>query len=544
MRWMTMAFLCALTVLAGASSGLAAYSLEQAWTADVFMNNTDAAFNPADQNIYVTSEVSLGAGSTAGDGVISQIDKDGNVLSANWMGTEAGDGPLDNPKGILFDGGGIYVVEKGQMDQYDKDTLALLASYTVGGATKKNSLQDVVKGADGRIYCSYPNRDIIDVVVGDAFEQFSLEALGPGNMAAGAEGLYVAGENSIWTVSYADGSAAQIYQSDVPVYGIDGDGAGNFFFVDADSIRVLNADNSVEKLIDLPFTTEPTTGEGAGLPFATDLLYIDSLGLLIVHDSQAKVYAFTVSGGDEPGPGPDPEPEPVTPSAAEVLGWWWDPAEVGNGQAIETKLTRDNFIKMLWCTFDDAGAPVWYLSEPQTARDAQYLGELYTANAGAMEDVGEVDVTFTSGAAAGITYTVEGAGAAGKQVERFMSEALYPGELHPRGVSGFWVDPALINTGGFIECRGDSLYAAWYMTDENGDAIWYGFGGTPGNFPQAQNAITAPVIKYSGGNMIGAAPAGYITAEDMGQGTLTFNQDGSATFVFDGTTYNLQRDNF
>jgi hypothetical protein len=143
--------------LAGTLLGMGVAGAEaprQVWTVSGLKNPESAIHDPAADVIYVSntnSDVMV----KDGNGFISRLSPDGQVLDLEWVSS------LDSPTGLALAGGMLYAADIDRVVAIDPGKGAITARYHATGA---QFLNDIAAGADGRLFAGDMLTDTIWVL--------------------------------------------------------------------------------------------------------------------------------------------------------------------------------------------------------------------------------------------------------------------------------------------------------------------------------------------------------------------------------------------
>ena len=115
------------------------------WTADEGMNAPESVyFDEASGSIFV-SQIVGAPDQRDGEGHITRLDSDGNVVDAAWV-----EG-LDAPKGLRSHDGTLWVADIDRLIGISIETGEIVSEVAIDGAV---FLNDVATGDDGTVYVS------------------------------------------------------------------------------------------------------------------------------------------------------------------------------------------------------------------------------------------------------------------------------------------------------------------------------------------------------------------------------------------------------
>lgn len=126
------------------SSALSADELEKAWEMTGLSNPESVIYDHANGVLYV-SNVNGQADQKDGNGFISRVSMDGNIMDLQWVTG------LDAPKGLALRDNHLYVSDIDRLVEIDIATASI--SNTWADSTAK-FMNDVTASADGRVFVS------------------------------------------------------------------------------------------------------------------------------------------------------------------------------------------------------------------------------------------------------------------------------------------------------------------------------------------------------------------------------------------------------
>lgn len=103
------------------------------------------------EDIYYVANINGAPGAKDGNGFLSKVAPDGQVIALKWVDGAAKGTPLNAPKGMALAGGLLYVADIDTVRIYDKKTGKAKGTVAIKGAT---FLNDVAAGPDGTVYVS------------------------------------------------------------------------------------------------------------------------------------------------------------------------------------------------------------------------------------------------------------------------------------------------------------------------------------------------------------------------------------------------------
>ena len=211
------------------------------------------------EGVLYVSNVNGDAAAADGNGYISKLSLEGEILEKEWVTG------LDAPKGLALHDGKLYVSDIDKLVVIDTETGEIVASHDASGAT---FLNDVSAHEDGRVFVSDMMENQIWKLEGDQLELWlEDEALGnPNGVLAEGDRLLIATwgkpkedfstdvPGQLKAIDYATKEIQSL--GDEPVGNLDGleaDGEGGYLVTDwlSGSLYTFDADGKAEMIMDL-----------------------------------------------------------------------------------------------------------------------------------------------------------------------------------------------------------------------------------------------------------------------------------------------------
>lgn len=221
--------------------------LVPAWQTETSFEQPESVAYDSKQNLLFVSNVSGAPNEANGEGYISQLSVDGNLIEQHWLTG------LNAPKGMALVGDTLYVADIDQLVVIDTKNKKVSMRYPAPNA---KFLNDVATDAQGNVYVSDMFTNTIHRLSQGTFEVWLHDdALGAPN------GLLIEGKNLIvasWgnmTDGFATDIAGHLKTIDIaskkiqslgdktPAGNLDGlepDGEGNYFVTDWMTGKLLN----------------------------------------------------------------------------------------------------------------------------------------------------------------------------------------------------------------------------------------------------------------------------------------------------------------
>lgn len=145
--------LCTALVACGSDepppSGDASGDLPDLELRDVGFATPESALHDPQADVYLVSNISGDPFAVDGDGFISRIAPDGEVLALKWIEGGRGGVVLNAPKGMALDDAHLWIADIDHVRRFDRATGAPAGAVRVEGAS---FLNDVTIGPDGALY--------------------------------------------------------------------------------------------------------------------------------------------------------------------------------------------------------------------------------------------------------------------------------------------------------------------------------------------------------------------------------------------------------
>lgn len=149
------------------------YRLELLWETDTLLRTPESVLLDKSGEFLYVSNINLGPWEKDGNGFISKIDREGNILQLNWA-----EG-FNAPKGMGILGSSLFVADIGELVEVNIQTGEITNRVKIEGDPQLN---DITVGDDGVIYVSgsnsqkiyaYKNGIIEDYFSGSEGERFN-----------------------------------------------------------------------------------------------------------------------------------------------------------------------------------------------------------------------------------------------------------------------------------------------------------------------------------------------------------------------------------
>ncbi len=119
--------------------------LELAWESDTTLTTVEAVFYDTDRKRLYTSNIENGPWEMDGEGSLSILSTDGEILNRNWVRG------LNAPKGMGRKGNRLFVADVNAVVEIDIEQATIIKRHEPEGAT---NLNDITVSTDGTLYVS------------------------------------------------------------------------------------------------------------------------------------------------------------------------------------------------------------------------------------------------------------------------------------------------------------------------------------------------------------------------------------------------------
>ncbi len=228
---------------------------------------------------------------------------------------------------------------------------------------------------------------------------------------------------------------------------------------------------------------------------------------------------------------------------ATYSGLWWNQSESGWGMSLTQ---RDGIVFMAWYTYDDTGAPVWYVISNCPLTGGSCSGDIYAVSGGRavttlwnnpilkVSLVGKGTITFSDVNTGSFNFTLNGISRR-KEITR---QVFGTGTAAPvvDYTALYWAAPASSESGWGVSITQQfgTIFVALYTYDTLGKPIWY----VASNCPVAGTGCAAPLYQVNGGRVPSVAwgnPA--LDVKPVGNITFSFTEASNGTMSF--TIHNI-----
>ena len=254
-------------------------TLEFVWETDSLFDKPESAvFDGKKQVIYV-SNVNGQYCTKDGNGFISKVDLDGNILELNWATG------LNSPQGLALYGNKLYVADVDEIMEIDVDQEEIINKYKIDGA---KFLNDAASDKSGNIFVSDCKGNKIYKL-----ENNHVDIWSENPVLKGVNGLYCAEQNLfvlnmgtgiIYKVDYQTKEFSEFSSGIKNCDGIVPDGENGFFVSGAWQGECYHINSSGEKSLILNLGEEKT--------IVADIDYVPEKQMLLVPTLHKTLMAY------------------------------------------------------------------------------------------------------------------------------------------------------------------------------------------------------------------------------------------------------------
>ena len=278
---LSLTIICLLTVCCTVCFGQneASQKLTKIWETDTLFNKPESAvFNPEDGMIYV-SNINGEYLARDGNGFISRIDTNGNILNLKWI-----EG-LDNPQGLGIYKNNLYAADIDRVVMIDISKAQISRIYYADSA---RFLNDITVDKDGIVYISDSMENKIYRIKDDSIQVFLEDSFldNPNGLLALDNGLFVMNfiAGVINHVNLDENTYTQFADGILNCDGIVSDGQDGYFVTGAWQGEIFHLSPSGEKTLLLDLGKEKT--------ITADIGYIPEHHMLLVPTLNKTVIAY------------------------------------------------------------------------------------------------------------------------------------------------------------------------------------------------------------------------------------------------------------
>lgn len=228
----------------------------------------------------------------------------------------------------------------------------------------------------------------------------------------------------------------------------------------------------------------------------------------------------------------------VDTATAPMTGLWWNQNESGWG----ISLTQQGpVIFAAWYTYDQSGAPLWYVMSNCTVAGNGCNGDIYRVVGGTplttswsgsgkvVTKVGAGTFAFTDNNTGVLNYTVNGASG----IKNITRQIFASGTTGPAvDYSALWWNANESGWGISLTQQYGIIFVTMFTYDAGGNPVWY----VASYCPVSGSGCTGTLYKTSGGSAPTLPWVGPITATPVGTITFAFTDasNGTMSFMIDG----------
>jgi sugar lactone lactonase YvrE len=193
-----------------------------------FSTPESVCYDP-EADVYLVTNINGSPGAKDGNGFISRVSPDGEIIELKWIDGAADGVTLHAPKGMVLTSAGLYVADIDAVRLFDRETGEPQDAYPIKGASFLNDVtadeSEVIYVSDsglGSVHSITPDGTVSDIMLPGSIE-------GPNGLAVWDGAVYVTSGNGVFVIE--GDLIAQIFS--VPKGSLDG-----LVFLDGDNILV------------------------------------------------------------------------------------------------------------------------------------------------------------------------------------------------------------------------------------------------------------------------------------------------------------------
>lgn len=128
-----------------AKEGKANYRLELVWESDTLLRTPESVLFDRKRDILYVSNVNMNPWEKDGNGFISKMDREGNIIELKWI-----EG-LHGPKGMGISGNSLFIADIDDLVEADLETGQIINKIELSGQPQLN---DITVSSNGTVYVS------------------------------------------------------------------------------------------------------------------------------------------------------------------------------------------------------------------------------------------------------------------------------------------------------------------------------------------------------------------------------------------------------
>jgi hypothetical protein len=203
-------------IAAGATATFSPASLNGFLLQDAGFQTPESVVHDAEADVYLVSNINGSPSAEDGNGFISQVSPEGEIIALKWIDGEADGVTLNAPKGMALTETELWVTDITVVRIFDRNSGAPLGEVPVEGAS---FLNDAAAGPDGDIWISDSNNETLHRIAPDHSVEQVAEVTNINGIAIVDGEVLVTSSQSIVAVQM-DGSSSEV--APVPSSGLDG----------------------------------------------------------------------------------------------------------------------------------------------------------------------------------------------------------------------------------------------------------------------------------------------------------------------------------
>lgn len=238
------------------------FKITEVWRTDTILMTPESVIYDGARDLLYVSNMNLEPRMKDGNGFISRVDMNGNILDLHWI-----DG-LSSPKGLAIVGDTLYAADVDELVLMDINAGMIIRKILIPGGKMIN---DITSDADGTLYISDSDADKIYQYSNGKISDWMTEGLsGPNGLLIDGERILIASQGSndyasadmrtkekvllTENINHADGIAF----TGIPGYYFVSDWNGEIFIINPDysKVSVLNSIEQGSNTADLAYNQD------------------------------------------------------------------------------------------------------------------------------------------------------------------------------------------------------------------------------------------------------------------------------------------------
>jgi subtilisin family serine protease len=222
-------------------------------------------------------------------------------------------------------------------------------------------------------------------------------------------------------------------------------------------------------------------------------------------------------------------------SSASYSGLWWNASESGWGISLTQ---RGSIIFMAWYTYDQSGAPVWYVMSNCAVSGAGCTGDIYAVTGGksptvpwsgtgiAVSKAGSGTFAFSDANNGSLNYSLNGVSGIKSITRQIFANGATPPAVD---YTALWWNASESGWGVSLTQQFGTIFVALYTYDASGKPIWY----VASNCPVVGSGCSGPLYQVTNGSVPTSPWNGAnLAVKEVGTISFAFSDGSNGTMSY------------